>query len=137
PLRLVALAHLRVLGRGGLVLLRTLVDRHVRVAEADRDAPLDLLAVPVRPLPGEPLRQCGLPMVHMPDDADVHLRLTRDLHRVCSCHASSIDFGPRTTIFRFSCRMSGDTVFPRTVFFFRIPGRTGWNPTPQLPRTPF
>src|SRR5216117_2370779 len=132
PLHVVGLAHLRVLVRGGLVVLRTLVDRHVRVAQADRDASLDLLAVPVRPLPGEPLRQRGLPMVHVPDDADVHLRLTRDLHRACSCHASSIDLGPRTTIFRFSCRMSGDTVFPRTVFFFRIPGRTGWNPTPPL-----
>src|SRR5437016_11806164 len=137
PLHVVGLAHLRVLVRGGLVVLRTLVDRHVRVAESDRDAPLDLLAVPVRPLPGEPLRQRGLPMVHVPDDADVHLRLARNLHRACSCHASSIDFGPRTTIFRFNCRMSGDTVFPRTVFFFRIPGRTGWNPTPPLTSRPF
>src|SRR5437773_1261045 len=137
PLHVVGLAHLRVLVRGALVVLRTLVDRHVRVAEADRDASLDLLAVPVRPLPGEPLRQRRLPMTHVPDDADVYLRLTRDLHRACSCHASSIDFGPRTTIFRFSCRMSGDTVFPRTVFFFRIPGRTGWNPTPPLTSRPF
>src|SRR2546421_9252297 len=137
PLHVVGLAHLRVLVRGGLVVLRTLVDRHGRVAQADRDAPLDLLAVPVRPLPGEPLRQRGLPMTPVPDHADVPLWLAGNLHRACSCHASSIDFGPRTTIFRFNCRMSGDTVFPRTVFFSRIPGGTGWNPPPPLTRRPF
>src|SRR5436853_636884 len=136
-LHVVGLADLRGLVRGGLRVLRTFVDRHVRVAEADRNAPLDLLAVSVCPLPREPLGQGGLPMVDMSDDADVDLRLARDLHRACSCHASSIDFGPRWTIFRFSCRMSGDTVFPRTVFFFRIPGRGGWNPTPPLIRRPF
>src|SRR2546426_11884275 len=137
PLHVVDLAEFLVRITGRLVALRAFVDRHVGVAEADRDAPLDLLAVAVRPLPREPLRQGGFPMVHMADDADVHLRLARNLHRACSCHASSIDFGPRTTIFRFSCRMSGDTVLPRTVFFFRMPGRMGWNPTPPLTRRPF
>src|SRR5438309_1970888 len=137
PLHVVGLAHLRVLVRGGLVVLRTLVDRHVRVAEANRAAALVLLAVPVRPLSGERLRRGALAMAVVRGYADVVLRLARNLHRACSCHASSIDFGPRTTIFRFSCRMSGDTVFPRTVFFFRIPGRTGWNPTPPLTSRPF
>src|SRR2546425_215695 len=33
--------------------------------------------------------------------------------------------------------MSGDTVFPRTVFFLRIPSRTGWKPTPPLRRRRF
>src|SRR5437773_11381710 len=85
PLHVVGLAHLRVLVRGGLVVLRTLVDRHARVAEADRDASLDLLAVPVRPLPGEPLRQRGRPMMPLPDAADAYRRLTRVPHAACSC----------------------------------------------------
>src|SRR3989442_1435549 len=136
-LHVVRLAHLGVLVTRGLRLLRTLVDRHVRVAEADRDAPLDLLAMTVRAFAGEPLRERRLPMVHVADHADVDLRLAGNLHRACSCHASSIDFGPRTTIFRFSCKMSGETVVPRTVFFFRIPDRTGWKPTPPLKRRRF
>src|SRR6266581_4329447 len=136
-LHVMRLADLRVLVGRGLVVLRALVDRHVRVAEADRDAALDLLRVAVRPLAREPLRQGRLAMVHVPDDADVDLRLARDLHRACSCQASSIDFGPRWTIRRLSCRMSGLTVFPRTVFFLRLPGRSGWYPTPPLRRSRF
>src|SRR6266581_2946735 len=136
-LHVVDLARVRVRVTRWLLTLRTLVDRHVRVAEADRDAPLDLLRVAVRPLPREPFRERRLPMVDVAADADVDLRLARDLHRACSCHASSTDFGPRWTIRRFSCRISGLTVFPRTVFFLRIPGRTGWKPTPPLTRRRF
>src|SRR5213593_1272697 len=47
-----------------------------------------------------------------------------------SVNASSMDFGPRTMILRLSWRVSGEIVFPRTVFFFRIPVRGGWKPTP-------
>src|SRR5438445_645729 len=102
PFHVVRLADLRVLIGRGLGVLRTLVDRHVGIAQADRDAPLDLLAVPIRPLSGETFREGRFPVVDVTHDADVDLRLARDLHRACSCHASSIDFGPRTTIFRFS-----------------------------------
>src|SRR3990170_361465 len=137
PFRSAVFAGVRGRVRLRRLALRAAVDGHVRVPQADGDASLDLLGVAIRPLPGQALCERGLAMVHVPDDADVHDGLVGNLHRVCSCHASSIDFGPRWTIFRFSWRMSGETAFPRTVFFFRIPGRAAWKPTPPLRRSRF
>src|SRR3990170_4823808 len=117
---------------------RASVERGVRVPEADRDAAADLLGVAVRLLPGEAVHERRLPVVDVADDADVHRRLHGDLHRLSdfSCQASSIDFGPRLVIRRFTCWMSGEIAPPRRDLRFRMPPRVGWKPTPPLTSTP-
>ena len=79
-LRPVVLADLArpVVPRG--LILRALVEGGVRVPEADRDAPLDLLGMAVRGLPREELHDRGLAVVDLADGPDVHGRLDGYFH---------------------------------------------------------
>ena len=54
--------------------LRTAIERGVGVPEPDRDAPLDLLRVPVCPGARKRVHERRLPVVHMAHDSDINAR---------------------------------------------------------------
>ena len=109
--------------------VRALVERRVGVAELDGDAALELLGVPVGPLPRQRLREGGLPVVYVADETDVDLGLTGNLHD--AARSSARGLGPFCSTTRLIWTVSSLIVFPRNVRRFRIPRRGASNPNPS------